>query len=112
MPKQHIPRSLELVRGAVVLGTIDVKPGDADLPWRSGAFTPSAEFEPVRDLFDRELKMLRANTANDPAQWDAWEDLHAELHGPGLALRARDASYAADEILIHIEGTEAWWRGE
>jgi hypothetical protein len=112
VPKPQVPRTLELVRGSVVLGTIEVKPGDGDLPWRSGAFRPSAEFEAVRGLFARELQLLRDNTADDPAQWDDWEAAHAELHDPGLRLQARDKSYAADEILIHIEDSEAWWRSE
>ncbi len=107
---EQVPRTLELVRGGVVIGTIDVKPGDGDLPWRSGAFRPSAEFEGVRELFDRELQMLRENTTNDSSKWDAWEAVHAELHDPGLRLQARDSLYTADEILIHIEGKEAWWR--
>ena len=110
--KLQMPGTLELVRGSDVIGTIEVKPGDGDLPWRSGAFRPSAEFEAVRDLFEHELQLLRDNTANDSAQWEAWEAVHAELHDPGLSLQARDKSYVADEILIHIEGTEAWWRSE
>lgn len=107
-----VPNTLELVRGGVILGVIEVKPGDGDLPWRSGAFRPSAEFETVRDLFEHELQLLRDNTTNDSAQWDAWEAAHAELHDPGLRLQSSDKSYAADEILIHIEGSEAWWRSE
>jgi hypothetical protein len=112
MSKQQVPHTLELVRGGVVLGTIDVKPGDGDLPWRSGAFRPLPEFEAVRSLFEHELQLLRDNTTNDSAQWDDWEAAHAELHEPGLRLQAKDRSYAADEILIHIEGSEAWWRSE
>lgn len=112
MTNLQIPRTLELVRGSDVLGTIEVKPGDADLPWRSGAFRPAAEFEAVRDLFEHELRLLRNNTTNDSAQWEAWESVHAELHDPGMRLQARDQSYVADEILIHIEGSEAWWRSE
>ena len=112
MSKQKVPGILELVRGSVVLGTIAVKPGEGDSPWHSGAFHPSAAFEAVRGLFDHELRLLRDNTADDPAQWEAWESAHAELHEPGLRLQAADKSYAADEILIHIQGSEAWWRGE
>ena len=105
-------RTLELVRGDAVLGTIDVKPGEADFPWFSGVFHPTAEFELVRDLFEQELGLLRANTADDSAQWDDWEAVHAELHEPGLRLRSADESYEEDEILIHIDGSEAWWRSD
>jgi hypothetical protein len=110
--KNQVPGSLELVRGDAVLGTIDVKSDQADFPWFSGVFRPTAEFEPVRNLFDHELALLRANTADDAAQWDDWEAVHAELHEPGLSLRSPDRSYEADEILIHIDGSEAWWRSE
>jgi len=110
--KLQIPATLELVRGSAVLGTIEVKPGEGDFPWHSGVFHPAAEFEPVRALFEHELALLRANTTDDSDQWDDWEDVHAELHEPGLRLRTPDESYEADEILIHIDGTEAWWRSE
>jgi hypothetical protein len=110
--KQQMPKTLELVRGNAVLGTIEVNAGEADLPWYSGIFQPSTEFETVRDLFRHELELLRANTTNDSAQWDDWEAVHSELHEPGLRLQAMDHSYQADEILIHIDGTEAWWRIE
>ena len=107
-----MPRALELVRGEDVLGTIDVKPGDADYPWHSGVFHPSAMFESVRGLFEDELRLLRANTTDDPAQWDAWEAAHARLNEPGLWLQGADESYTTDEMLIHIEGNQAWWRLE
>ena len=112
MPKQRIPDSLLLVRGGVMLGSIAVKPPDPSSPWSSGVFRPTAEFEAVRELFEHELSLLRANTADDPEQWEAWEAAHAELHDPGLRLEAEDRSWVADEILIHIDGTEAWWRAD
>ena len=56
-------------------------------------------FEAVRELFDQELRLLRANEADDSALWDDWEAVHAELHDPGIRLEATDTSYTADEIL-------------
>lgn len=112
MKEKDVPRRLELVRGGVVLGTIDVKPERADPPWYSGAFHPSVGFNAVRGLFERELALIRANTHDDAAQWDQWEVVNGELHEPGLQLRALDGSYAAEEILIHIDGDEAWWRDD
>lgn len=112
MSNQRLPETLELVRGNAVLGTIDVKSGEADYPWYTGVFHPTAEFELVRDLFDHELGLLRANTADDSEQWDDWEAVHAELHEPGLRLRSPDMSYEASDVLIHIDGAEAWWRSE
>lgn len=112
MPNRRLPETLELVRGNAVLGTIEVKPGEGDYPWYSGAFEPTAEYESVRGLFEQELELLRANTADDSAQWDDWEDVHAQLHEPGIRLQAPDRSYEADGILIHIDGAEAWWRND
>ena len=112
MSKLKMPQSLELVRGNVVLGTIDVKPGNEDFPWYSGAFHPAADFAAVRSLFEDELRLLRDNKSDDDAQWDDWEAVHEQLHEPGLRLQAADRSYVADEILIHIDGAQAWWRIE
>jgi hypothetical protein len=109
MPTQT-PATLNLVRGDTVLGTIEVHPGNADFPWFSGTFRPSREFEAVRPLFERELELLRANENDDSASWDDWEEVHDELHDPGLRLTAPDSNYTADDILIHINGAEAWWR--
>jgi hypothetical protein len=108
----ELPDTLNLLRGDTVLGTIDVTPANFDFPWFSGTFRPTPEFEGVRLLFERELQLLRANSADDSATWDDWEDAHAELHDPGLRLCSPDSSYVAEDILIHINGTEAWWRGE
>ncbi len=110
MTARQIPAVLDLVRGNVYLGTIEVKKGEADLPWYSGAFHASEEFEAVRGLFERELEMLQANTDDDDAQWDDWEAVHEELHGPGLDLRSPDKAFTFGELLIHIKGAEAWWR--
>jgi hypothetical protein len=108
----RLPDTLNLVRGDTVLGTIAVNHGGGDAPWFSGAFAAAPEFEEVRELFERELQLLRANENDDSATWDDWEDVHAELHDPGLRLCAPDSSYTAEEILIHINGSEAWWRTE
>jgi hypothetical protein len=110
--KQQLPETLQLVRGDALLGTIQVKPSEGEFPWYNGEFQPTAAFEHVRELFEHELELLRANTSNDSAQWDDWEAVHAELHEPGLRLQAPDKSYQANEILIHIDGAEAWWRSE
>ena len=112
MSRRPFPRTLQLFRGDALLGTIDVSAGEADLPWRSGAFRPAAEFEAVRGLFEQELRLLRANEADDSALWDDWEAVHDELHHPGIRLQSSDGAYSADEILIHIDGGEAWWRSE
>ena len=112
MTQHGIPSTLRLVRGDKFLGTVVLKPIEAGSPWRSGAFTPTPAFQSVKGLFDHELRLLRANTNDDPAQWDEWEAAHEELHEPGLRLESEDRSFVAEEILVHIEGGELWWRGD
>jgi hypothetical protein len=104
------PISIALVRGDVVLGTIEVKQEDANPPWQTGAFKPKPEFEAVRELFAQELQLLKDNTTDDAAKWDEWESVHAELYDPGLRLESLDKTWRAEEILIHIDGSDAWWR--
>jgi hypothetical protein len=108
----QLPNTLSLIRGDTILGSIDVNPGNGDFPWFSGVFHAAPEFEEVRHLFDRELQLLRANSTDDSAAWEEWEAVHAELHDPGVRLCSSDSDYVAEEILIHINGTEVWWRGE
>ena len=103
---------LDLVRGNVLLGTIEVSKGDASSPWYTGVFHATEEFQAVQGLFERELKLLQANKNDDTAQWEDWEAVHEELHEPGLRLEAKATGYRADEILIHINGAEAWWRND
>jgi hypothetical protein len=110
MSNRKMPASLDLVRGETLLGRIDVKPGGGDAPWSSGVFHPTTEFGPVRELFVRELAMLRANEADDSAQWDDWEAVYDELVGPGLKLRTAEGGIEDGDLLIHIDGADAWWR--
>jgi hypothetical protein len=112
MKQEKIPDTLRLVRGDKLLGTVALKPIEPGSPWRSGAFSPTLAFQSAKSLFDHELQLLRANTNDDPAQWDEWEAAHEELHEPGLRLESEDRSFVADEILVHIEGGELWWRGD
>ena len=110
VPKQ-LPDTLNLIRGDTVIGRIGSEPRRGGIS--RGTAAPSirrSEYEDVRALFERELRLLRANSSNDSGAWDDWEAIHAELHDPGLRLSAPDSSYVADEILIHINGAEAWWR--
>ena len=110
MANRKIPASLDFLRGEVLLGRIDVKPNGGDPPWSSGTFHPTPEFAGVREMFARELALLKANEADDAAQWDTWEALYDALAAPGLRLRTADGGFEDGELLIHIDGTDAWWR--
>jgi hypothetical protein len=110
MAPQTVPKSLELLRGGALLGTIELDAAHSDFPWYGGTFKPSSAYEAVRDLFERELEILRANKDDDNAQWDEWESIYAELSEPGLHLQSADGSYMAGELLIHVDGSNVWWR--
>ena len=70
------------------------------------------EFATVRDLFARELALLRANENDDAAQWDDWEEVYETLVEPGLKLRGAEGVLGGGDLLIHIDGNEAWWRSD
>jgi hypothetical protein len=108
MKNGAIPGTLDLVRGDKILGTVVVDAAACDFPWYAGSFKPTEDFEAVRELFEGELALLRANT--DDKSWDEWEAMYDELSDPGLRLQSRDGGYVADGLIIHVSGAEAWWR--
>ena len=112
MSTRKMPATLDLVRGDVLLGSIEIKPEAADFPWQAGAFRPLSAFEEVRGLFAQELALLKANESDDAAQWDDWEAIYETIVEPGVRLRAADGAYLEGDLLIHIDGGEAWWRSE
>ncbi|MFF7047618.1 hypothetical protein ACFY94_04505 [Streptomyces griseorubiginosus] len=77
---------------------------DVDFPWLSGRFTAGPGFEPVRELFARELALM---DLDDEERWEEWEETYDQIarrvcliapHGP------------VPEFLLHIEGERAWFR--
>ncbi|WP_442481234.1 hypothetical protein [Aeoliella sp. SH292] len=46
-------------------------------------------------------------------KWVEWEAVWTAIYDLGVRLRpasARDASEDVMEFILHIDGTEAWWR--
>src|SRR6516225_5490829 len=95
--------ALQLYRGQTLLGSIEVDRTKDDFPWLQGAFTPTADFESVRPLFDAELALR--------GQSPEWDEAYAQIVQPGLRLEDSESGKVHDQVLIHvIEGQEARFR--
>ena len=67
-------------------------------------FRPTAEFESVKHLFDRELALLNEN------RMDEYEAAYDEIDELGLHLSPPEGQPIISEFLLHIEGDAAWFR--
>jgi hypothetical protein len=81
---------------------------EADFPWLSGGFTPGPAFDTVRDLFARELELVRRLAERDDDEIvDEWERAYDEIRAR-VSLSSPDGP--VPEFLLHIEGDHAWFR--
>jgi hypothetical protein len=94
----------DLYRGDDRLGTVTMKSELCDFPWYGGSFQAAPAYAAVKQLFSEELRLLQAD------EMDAWEEVWAEIEEPGLKLLPTDGGAAISELLIHLDGEEAWWR--
>ena len=92
----------KLYRGNVLLGIITHT--DDDFPWHNGTFKATEAFSEVKDLFEQELILLEERS------YDEWERLYDELSKPGIRLVSMDDNSVIDELLIHVQGDDVWWR--
>jgi len=92
----------QLVRGDELLAELVVTGGD--FPWLNAEVRPAAGFADVRRLFDDELRRLE-HLDEEPEQWEIAYRRIREV----LRLVAPDGR-PVPEFLLHIEGSEAWWR--
>lgn len=92
----------ELEVGGKVVGTLRVR--GPDQPFFLCDFEPSPEFESVRSLFAEELRLLNGD------QMDAWNEAYERILSRGLRLRSVETGEVLDELLLHIDGHEAWFR--
>ena len=93
---------LELRRGAALLGVLSYQ--NTDQPFFGYRFEPTALFSEVQPLFDEELRLLNAE------EMDAWELAYNKIDALGLTLEPTDGGAAIREFILHIEGSEAWFR--
>src|SRR6187399_1488216 len=88
MSSRKMPVSLDLVRGDVLLGSIEIKPEAADFPWQAGAFRPSSAFEEVRSLFARATS---SSTSTGPMRGGARSDVRG-VNDAGVRIHHRGAA--------------------
>lgn len=91
----------------VLLAELEVT--DGDFPWLSATVRPTEAFEPVRPVFEAELRALRASEDGaDDGEVDAWERAYLEVRA-AVVLIDPDGQ-PVSEFLLHVEGDQAWWR--
>ncbi|MDG4767950.1 hypothetical protein O7632_28220 [Solwaraspora sp. WMMD406] len=86
---------------------------DGDFPWLYATLHQTEAFEPVRPLFEQELRAMRASedgeAAGDAAgAVDAWERAYLELRAATVLIDPDGRPVS--EFLLHVDGDEAWWR--
>jgi hypothetical protein len=92
----------QLLRGDQVVGELVVYGGD--FPWLNARLHPMEGFEQIRSVFEEELRSLDAYDENI----ERWEDAYRRVRA-AVTLAAPDGQIVR-EFVLHIDGTEAWWR--
>jgi len=95
-------KTLQLKRGEILLGTLQVR--NLDMPWVICAFEATEAFDDVRSLFDEELKMV------DKDDMDDWEKAYQRIEELGLVLVDVEGGKSITEFLLHVHGNEARFR--
>lgn len=85
-----------------LLGELEVT--GSDFPWLQARFSAQPRFAQVASLFEEELRLL--DVADDDVE--AWERVYYRLRET-VHLTDPDGRQVA-EFLLHIDGTDAWWR--
>jgi hypothetical protein len=96
---------IELKQGELLLGTLETT--DLDQPWVICKFTPTPAFEAVKPLFDAELELIEGS---DDLEIDAWEMAYSRIDELGLQLVPVNGEPSISEFVLHIDGSEAWFR--
>ena len=84
----------------------DLSKAEVDQPWFICSFSPTAAFEEVKPLFDRELELLNAGDSEE----DAWEEIMGQIDALKLRLTEAENGNNIEEFLLHIQNDEAWFR--
>src|SRR5688572_23008777 len=96
----------QLRRRDDVVGEITIS--DADFPWLAGTFVALPGFAEVAPLFAEELELTRRIEDDDSkATVEEWEAVHRRI-ATMLTLVAPSGPVA--EFLLHIDGSDAWFR--
>jgi hypothetical protein len=91
----------QLLRGDRVIAHLIVYGGD--FPWLNARVLPKEGFEEVHPIFEDELRLL-----DDEDNIERWEGAYYSVRAE-VKLAAPDG-HLVPEFLLHIDGSEAWWR--
>jgi hypothetical protein len=97
------PERWRLVAGDDLVGVIVVV--ERNFPWISGTFEATATFDRFADLFRREIELVEADLDRELPEW---EHVYRSIR-QSLQLLRPDGSIVP-EFLLHIHGSEAWFR--
>jgi hypothetical protein len=97
-------QTYKLYRGNDLLGTIIHT--KIDMPWHWGTFEPTEHFDAVKPLFEQEIQLLDTLDSNS----QKWHENWAQITKPGLRLVSEQDNQQITDLLIHIDGSEVWWR--
>jgi hypothetical protein len=92
----------QLLRGDQIVADLIVYGGD--FPWVNARLEPKEGFEEIRPIFEDELRLLDADDENV----EAWEQAYYRVRSE--VKLAHPDGHLVPEFLLHIDGTEAWWR--
>ncbi len=84
----------------------EVVGAEPDQPWFFGAWQPTEAFEAYRSLFEEELSLLEAAEE----RWDEYDRCYGQIR-EALQLKTPAGSRVAEWIL-HVDGSQAWFRFE
>jgi hypothetical protein len=88
----------------VLIGTL--RSVDIDFPWINCKFEPTEAFQPLKHLFDAEVKVLNV----DPFDLDEWEAAYGAIEALNLDLQCHDNGEQIEGFLLHIQADDAWFR--
>ena len=95
-PTWHLLRGGEVVADLIVYG--------GDFPWVNARLDPKQGFEEIRPMFEEELRLVDAHDENIQAWEQAYDRVRSEVK------LAHPDGHLVSEFLLHIDGTDAWWR--
>lgn len=82
-------------RGDVELGALTFTHGD--FPWHQGTFSPTAEFEDVRPLFDELFESVNGGGGDFREIWN-------RINEPAVSLRSLSDGTTFHSFILHIRG--------
>ena len=86
----------------ILLGTLTLR--ELSQPWFFCAFAPTQLYEGYQQLFENEVKML------DTGIIKQWEKAYKPIEKLNLRLYSNKNNKYLPKCLLHIDGSEAWFR--